>query len=479
MFTDPRKADGVWQRDKSPDSQAQRWRQTKSKKHDCAVELGVPTVPPHLPVGYEKVFISAQQTDAYTAMSLWVVILAGCWFWLCVFKAFQLTFVLDCRRRQTIPKPLPTPVREEQHSPSVQFIIPARNEATCLPDCLNSVLAQQYPHFSVLVVDDRSTDATNAIAQQFAAKDDRVKVQKIEELPEGWQGKSHAMWQAAQHGETAWLLFVDADVTLDPWALQGAMTESRRTGVELLSIWPRMICPSFWQEVIMPLCALQLAQWFSPQSINRRQSPIGYVNGQFVLIQRETYLRIDGHRAVRDCIVEDANFGRYAKERGVPMRMAMGTELGSVRMFASNRAMFRGWVRIFSGSLCSPWKAALSVLFLLLSAWPLIAAPLLVALLLGGHVASSEGSDKLLTAVDWSVLCFLCLVHVILFNLVNWHVSAISRLSRRWLWFYPLSIAGVIAILSYAGYLLAIGRTVTWRGTRYQVNQRGSIVSAQ
>ncbi len=81
--------------------------------------------------------------------------------------------------------------------PLVSAILPARDEEAYLAGCLESVCAQTYPRLEVLVVDDRSRDRTGEIARRFAARDARVRVLTIDELPPGWTGKTHALYRAA------------------------------------------------------------------------------------------------------------------------------------------------------------------------------------------------------------------------------------------------------------------------------------------
>src|SRR5262249_26595537 len=77
--------------------------------------------------------------------------------------------------------------------PLVSVIIPARDEEGTLAECLASVCAQTYPNLEILVVDDRSTDLTSAIARGFAAADPRLRVISVATLPPGWTGKTHAL----------------------------------------------------------------------------------------------------------------------------------------------------------------------------------------------------------------------------------------------------------------------------------------------
>ena len=108
--------------------------------------------------------------------------------------------------------------------PRVSIIVPARNEAEHIEAALVSLLQLDYPDYEVIAVDDRSNDATGVILDRLAshwrahgeASDHRLKVLHVSDLPQGWLGKVHAMWKAAQQATGEWLLFTDADVSSVP-----------------------------------------------------------------------------------------------------------------------------------------------------------------------------------------------------------------------------------------------------------------------
>src|SRR6266496_2442756 len=90
---------------------------------------------------------------------------------------------------------LPLPDRSG-HAPAgrvqCSVIVAARNEEARIEGTLRRLLAQRGVEAEFIVVDDRSTDRTGAILRRLAEGDARVRVKRVEVLPEGWLGKCHA-----------------------------------------------------------------------------------------------------------------------------------------------------------------------------------------------------------------------------------------------------------------------------------------------
>ena len=70
--------------------------------------------------------------------------------------------------------------------PLVSVVIAARDEGPHIERALSSLLAQRYPRIELIAVDDRSTDDTGAVFDRMAARDPRIQVVHITELPAGW-----------------------------------------------------------------------------------------------------------------------------------------------------------------------------------------------------------------------------------------------------------------------------------------------------
>jgi len=98
---------------------------------------------------------------------------------------------------------------------NVSVIIPARNAADTLGDTLESLIAQTYPSWEAIVVDDGSTDRTPGIAAEFAARDRRILTST-----EPHAGEVAARNAGIGHARFDWLLFLDSDDWLLPTALE-------------------------------------------------------------------------------------------------------------------------------------------------------------------------------------------------------------------------------------------------------------------
>ncbi len=120
----------------------------------------------------------------------------------------------------------------------VSVLIPARNEEGSIGDCLRSILQSTHPNLEVIVVDDHSEDGTAKIIDDIALLDSRVKRHMSAPLPEGWNGKQHACWQASQLASNDRLLFLDADVRLSPVAISCCLWEMSDSESKLVSGFP-------------------------------------------------------------------------------------------------------------------------------------------------------------------------------------------------------------------------------------------------
>jgi cellulose synthase/poly-beta-1,6-N-acetylglucosamine synthase-like glycosyltransferase len=101
--------------------------------------------------------------------------------------------------------------------PSVAVLVPAHNEAQVIAQCLAALDAQDYPsdRFEIWVINDRSTDATSAVAHAFAASSTHA-VRVIDRPKEACPGKPAAIADAMALVHCEVVVFFDADYTPAP-----------------------------------------------------------------------------------------------------------------------------------------------------------------------------------------------------------------------------------------------------------------------
>ncbi len=400
------------------------------------------------------------------------IVIAG-WLGICAIWACLLVAQFSAKHRGMFleQRPMDEERGRDAPWPTLCVVIPARNEGGRIAKCLASVLAQDYPTLDVLVVDDRSEDDTGAVVGRIAESDPRLHVLRNDSLPSGWLGKSHALWRATRDVTTEWLLFLDADCALAPSALRVAVDEAIRRDAGLLTLWPRNRAEGFWEHVLIPLCAGIIALWYGSQRVNAPESKLAFANGQFLLIRRDEYERIDGHRSVRRAIIEDIPLAEEAKRAGVRCHVASGRELFSVQMYSGYTAIRDGWARIYVGALRSSLKIAASIAWLAFgSLLPFIAVFFLFAPGVSHAVFAQTAASAL------AVLRLCCALHLALLLIVSYRFWGLGACRRRYLILYPLSVIVVMRILWRAWWWLTVKRSIPWSTTVYRVNGQGVIV---
>ena len=236
--------------------------------------------------------------------------------------------------------------------PSVTLIVPARNEAHRIGNCLKSLKAQTYQNMNVLVVDDFSTDNTIDTSMELIGADPRFRVLNLRSLckekPTDWNGKSFALQQASLQTQREWIIFVDADVSFVPDTVAKAMTYVSDHQLDLLSILPQHLCDTFWTKVVHPIPLETLL--FHISKTNKQGSKIGFSFGCFMVIKHSVFDAVAGYETIKDKIVDDCEFARLIKRSGFRIRIANAQEMIQVETYKGFRELWEGWGKnIFLG----------------------------------------------------------------------------------------------------------------------------------
>jgi hypothetical protein len=246
-------------------------------------------------------------------------------------------------RRPVVPAPAVTE--------RVAVVLPVRDEAAQVADCLAAVLDQRgVPGLRVVVVDDGSTDGTAGLV---AAVDD-ARVQLLPGTPPGpgWLGKPNACAQgAAAAGDAEVLVFLDADVRLMPDALASAVGLLRAHDLDLVSPWPRQLAGSGAERLVQPLQQWLWATLLPLRLAERSARPsLAAANGQFLVVRAGAYARAGGHAAVRGEVIEDVALLRAVKAAGGRGVVVDGSTLAACRMYDD-------WPGVRDGYTKSLWSA--------------------------------------------------------------------------------------------------------------------------
>ncbi|MCO4746774.1 MAG: glycosyltransferase [Proteobacteria bacterium] len=229
---------------------------------------------------------------------------------------------------------------------TVSILIPARNEQESIEACVRAALAALPAEGEVIVGDDASTDDTGEILSRIAAEDRRLRVICPPPLPAGWVGKPHNCHHLARAARGDRLVFVDADVTLQPDAISRLFDLAQRYEAGVSTVFPKQVTGTRTEAHLMPLLALTYTAWLPLPLVWASGDPrFLAANGQVLSMRSETYHRIGGFESVKAEVVDDMAFCRRAKELGERVVFADGQDLAHCRMYGSGAELWQGFTK--------------------------------------------------------------------------------------------------------------------------------------
>ena len=260
------------------------------------------------------------------------------------------------------------------HHHRLSVIIPARNEERKLEGALRTVLGQDHPNLEVILVDDRSTDETGSIMERLCARREDASVIHIEELPEGWLGKNHAVWVGARRARGDWLLLTDADVCFHPAAFRKAVDYAEERGLDHLTLIPDLRLSGYWLQSLVAFFYTAFLVLRGYYKANILSSDTGIGIGAFNLIRREAYEIVGGYEALAQRPDDDLTLGDRVKKLGLRQKLALGHGLLEVEWYASLGEFFRGVEKNSFAALgySVPKTTGWVIIALAAMAWPFV-----------------------------------------------------------------------------------------------------------
>jgi len=249
--------------------------------------------------------------------------------------------------------------------PSVSVLIPARNEARVIGRTISQLLAQDYPHLEIHLLDDQSDDGTGEVARHAAAADPRFYWHSGQPLPPGWLGKNWACHQLTQVAQGEILLFLDADVQCQPTAITALVDLMENEQAAAATVWPTQITHTWGERLVVPLMAWAILAYLPVVGVHySKWAAFAAANGQCLALRRPVYEAIGGHEAVRNNVVEDVALARLVKQHQFRLRMADGAGLILCRMYENWGQVRAGFAKnILAGHGNSIPFLAVSTLF--------------------------------------------------------------------------------------------------------------------
>jgi hopene-associated glycosyltransferase HpnB len=221
--------------------------------------------------------------------------------------------------------------------PAITAVIPARDEAQMLPDCLPSLLGQDYQGcFQVIVVDDHSSDGTSEVAAAIGAAASRdMTVVSARPTPPGWAGKVWAMAEGVTAAGPAaeYILFTDADIAYRPGTLSALVRAAADGRFALVSQMALLRTRTRSEKLLIPAFVYFFAQLYPFRRVSSPRSTTAAAAGGCMLVNARALAEAGGLEAIRGARIDDVALGRLVKRAGGRCWLGLTTQVISMRPY--------------------------------------------------------------------------------------------------------------------------------------------------
>ncbi len=340
--------------------------------------------------------------------------------------------------------------------PRISLLFAARDEEEKLPAALASLAKIDYPDLEIIAVNDRSTDATARILDEFAATHPRFRVVHVAELPAGWLGKPHALQHAYEASSGEWLLFTDADVWFKSDVVRRSVTIVREKSLDHLTLFCDIEMVGFWEKVLITFFGLWFHMATDPHGVSNPRSAAYVGVGAFQMLKRSAYEAVGTHRRLAMEVVDDMKLGKIVKMAGFRSGVAVARDFLAVRWHAGAGNLIRGVTKnFFAGASFSLWLVGVSITgTLLLNVVPFAALPFVRG---------------------WALA--LAVIAVVIMLTFHAGVDVVMRVSPLYAFTHPLG-AVILAYMLLRSTVVTLRQGgIVWRETFYPLDElkRGAV----
>jgi glycosyltransferase involved in cell wall biosynthesis len=410
---------------------------------------------------------------------LWIagIILALAWVSRIVDAALGMPSVADVSQPQWDRNPVST-----SGNPRVSIIVPARDEEADIERALRTLLALDYDNYEVIAVNDRSTDRTGEILERVSRDSHPSKTAKggaaapvvnqdshfsqrtrevghpaailrvvhHTELPEGWLGKTHAMWTAANEATGDWLLFTDADVMFKPDSLRRALVYAESQPADHVVLFPRIIMKRPGEYMMIAFFQTMFMFGHRPWKVADPSTDDHMGVGAFNLVRRSVYDTVGTYQALRMEVLDDMKLGKVVKNAGFRQRNVFGGDLISIRWADGAMGVVNNLTKNFFAVLSFQWPRTLA------------AAVALAYLNFGPFVGT-------VLAHGWLRLPYVVALGAMFAIYIG--MSMRSKVPPYYFLLHPVSTTLFIYTLLRSMVLTLWNDGIEWRGTKYPLEE--------
>jgi cellulose synthase/poly-beta-1,6-N-acetylglucosamine synthase-like glycosyltransferase len=361
------------------------------------------------------------------------------------------TVVMLLINYRSIQRLLDVPIPELPKWPKVSLIAPARNEERNIEAAMRSLLAIDYPNLQITIINDRSTDQTGAILKRLAAKEPRLNVVEVTELPPGWLGKNHAMHLGARQSDGEWLLFTDADILFEPTSLRRAIGYVQEHLLDHLAAYPDVHMPGWLLNSFVITFATMFTMFIRPWQVRNPHSNAYIGIGAFNLVSAEAYRVCGGHVPIRMRPDDDLKLGHLIKLNAYRSDVVNGQGAIVVEWYESLDEMIRGLEKNSAAPLeySIPVIVGSCLVLFFANIWPFLAV--------------------WITWGRWSQLLFAISILLLLWANVLTAINVRQPLWRALV--FPLAISIFLYIQIRGLVLLLVRGGIQWRDTFYPLEE--------
>ncbi len=326
----------------------------------------------------------------------------------------------------------------------ITVLIPARNEAHVIPTTLSS-LRTQGQGLAIILVDDRSTDETVAVAK--ASGMENLHVVSGESLPEHWTGKLWALEQGFHHVNTPLTLLLDADIKLGPGIVRELRRKLKENSLHLISLMAHMRMVRFWERMLLPAFVYFFKMLYPFHLSNSSFIGVTAAAGGCILLETRVIKEMGGFKAIRNELIDDCALAKRVKLLGCKTWIGLTHSVYSMRSYEHLAGI---WDMVARTSFCQLRYSAIllggTTAIMLLAFWLPVAGLFFPAAI-----------AKIISAVAFGAMILSYLPTLRFYGL-----------PRRWALALPLIATLYLAMTWSSAIRFLFGEGSTWKGRFYK-----------